>query len=71
MKYEDRRKWRAKIREGSRGMEHRINMTDIKTARTCGESFPFLSTNIQRLVMGGKKETVRMTLFKRTEREHF
>lgn len=34
-------------------MEHRMKMTDIKTARTHGESFPFLRANIQRLVGGG------------------
>lgn len=33
-------------------MEHRMKMTDIKTARTHGESFPFLRANIQRLVGG-------------------
>lgn len=36
-------------------MEHRMKMTDIKTARTHGESFPFLRANIQRLVGGGRK----------------
>lgn len=34
-------------------MEHRMKMTDIKTARTHGGSFPFLRANIQRLVGGG------------------
>lgn len=37
-------------------MEHRMKMTDIKTARTHGESFPFLRANIQRLVGGGMGE---------------
>ena len=34
-------------------MEHRMKLTDIKTARTHRESFPFLRANIQRLVGGG------------------
>lgn len=33
-------------------MEYRMKLTDIKTARTPGESFPFLRANIRRLVRG-------------------
>lgn len=36
-------------------MEHRMELTDIKTARSHRESFPFLRANIQRLV-GGPRE---------------
>lgn len=36
-------------------MVHRMKLTDIKTARTHRESFPFLRANIQRLVGGGGK----------------
>lgn len=36
-------------------MEHRMKLTDIKTARTHRESFPFLRANIQRLVGGGRE----------------
>lgn len=39
-------------RGGSRAMEYRMKLTDIKTARTPGESFPFLRANIRRLVRG-------------------
>lgn len=48
---------RQNKRGGSRGMEHRMKLTDIKTARTHWESFPFLRANIQRLVgVGGGVE---------------
>lgn len=40
-------------RGGSKGMVHRMKLTDIKTARAHRESFPFLRANIQRLVGGG------------------
>lgn len=40
-------------------MEHRMKLTDIKTARTHRESFPFLRANIQRLVGVGERETGR------------
>lgn len=43
-------------RGGSRGMEDRKKLTDIKTARTHRESFPFLIANIQRLVGGGREK---------------
>lgn len=36
-------------------MEDRMKLTDIKTARTHRESFPFLIANIQRLVGGGSE----------------
>lgn len=42
-------------RGGSRRMEDRMKLTDIKTARTHRESFPFLIANIQRLVGGGSE----------------
>ena len=47
---------------GSRGMEHRMKMTDIKTARTHEESFPFLRANMQRLVEVGVRDIERITL---------
>lgn len=40
---------------GSRGMEDRMRLTDIKTARTHRESFPFLIAHIQRLVGAGER----------------
>lgn len=40
---------------GSRGMEDRMKLTDIKTARTHRESFPFLIAHIQRLVGAGER----------------
>lgn len=43
-------------------MEHRMKLTDIKTARTHRESFPFLRANIQRLVGGGGREPERECL---------
>lgn len=49
-------------RGGSRGMEHRMKLTDIKTARTHQESFPFLRANIQRLVGGWESEKGRERL---------
>lgn len=35
-------------------MEDRMRLTDIKTARTHRESFPFLIAHIQRLVGAGE-----------------
>lgn len=55
-------------RGGSRGMEHRMKLTDIKTARTHRESFPFLRANIQRLVGGGGRELERECLSRNLER---
>lgn len=45
-------------------MEHRMKMTDIKTARTHKESFPFLRANMQRLVGLGVRDVERRTLLK-------
>lgn len=36
-------------------MEDRMKLTDIKTARTHRESFPFLIAHIQRLVGAGAR----------------
>lgn len=49
-------------------MEHRIKLTDIKTARTHRESFPFLRANIQRLVGGGGETDAKRTPFLSLER---
>lgn len=46
-------------------MEDRMRLTDIKTARTHRESFPFLIANIQRLVGGGRETGERMPLLKK------
>lgn len=46
-------------------MEDRMRLTDIKTARTHRESFPFLIANIQRLVGGGREMGERMPLLKK------
>lgn len=40
---------------GSRGMEDRMKLTDIKTARTHRESSPFLIARIQRLAGAGER----------------
>lgn len=47
-------------------MEHRMKLTDIKTARTHRESFPFLRANIQRLVGGWERERRRESALLKT-----